>query len=187
MMGHKNRNRECVIRLVSTVSVLNGFLVGFLTAAQAPRFNRDIRPILSDKCYVCHGPDAAAKKGPMRLDSEAAAKADLGGGRRAVVEGYPAASQMILRITAKNPGMRMPPVWSNLKLSPGEIETLRTWVAQGAKWQKHWSLIPPERYPFPAVKNTTWPRNAIDWFALGRLEREGLRLRRSQGTSFARR
>ena len=78
MMGHKNRNRECVIRLVSTVSVLNGFLVGFLTAAQAPSFNRDIRPILSDKCYVCHGPDAAAKKGPMRLDSEAAAKADLG-------------------------------------------------------------------------------------------------------------
>ena len=71
--------------------------------------------------------------------------------------------------------MRMPPAWSNLKLSPVEIDTLRTWVAQGAKWQKHWSLIPPERYPFPAVKNKTWLRNAIDWFALDRLEREGLK------------
>ena len=163
-----------MIRGVSTICVLYGFLAAFLTAAPSPSFNRDIRPILSDKCYVCHGPDAAAKKVPMRLDSEAAAKADLGGGRRSVVEGDPAASQMIVRITAGNPGMRMPPAWSNLKLSPVEIDTLRTWVAQGAKWQKHWSLIPPERYPFPAVKNKTWPRNAIDWFALERLEREGL-------------
>src|SRR4051794_24017196 len=130
------------------VSMLPGFLVGFLTAAQSPSFNRDIRPILSDKCYVCHGPDAAAKKVPMRLDSEAAAKADLGGGRRSVAEGDPAHSQMIVRITAEKPGMRMPPPWSNLKLSPGEIDTLRTWVAQGAKWEKHWSLIPPERNAF---------------------------------------
>jgi hypothetical protein len=174
MMGRKNHNRGGVVRLVFTISVLNGSLAGLLTAAQSPSFNRDIRPILSDKCYVCHGPDAAAKKVPMRLDSEAAAKADLGGGRRAVVEGDPAASQLILRITAENAGMRMPPARSNLKLSPGEIETLRTWVIQGAKWQKHWSLIPPERYPFPAVKNKTWPRNAIDSFALERLEREAL-------------
>src|ERR1700736_4863565 len=162
------------LRRLVMISVLPGFLVGLLTAEQSPSFNRDIRPILSDKCYVCHGPDAAAKKVPMRLDSEAAAKADLGGGRRSVVEGDPAASQMIVRITAGNPGMRMPPAWSNLKLSPVEIDTLRTWVAQGAKWQKHWSLIPPERYPLPAVKNKAWPRNAIDWFAVERLERGGL-------------
>ena len=73
-------------------------------AAGAIEFNRDVRPILSDKCYVCHGPDAAAKGVPMRLDSEAAAKADLGGGRRSVVEGDLAASQLIGRITAKARG-----------------------------------------------------------------------------------
>src|ERR1044071_3788520 len=84
------------------------------------QFNRDVRPILSDKCYGCHGPDAVAKKIPLRLDSEAAAKADLGGGRRAVVEGDPAASQVVRRITADNKGMRMPPVYSGLKLSDEE-------------------------------------------------------------------
>src|SRR5436190_9239732 len=94
-------------------------------------FNRDVRPILSDKCFSCHGADAVAKKIPLRLDSEAAAKSDLGG-RRAVVEGDPASSQMIRRITAENKAQRMPPVYSGLKLSVAEIATLRDWVAQGA-------------------------------------------------------
>ena len=70
--------------------------------------------------------------------------------------------------------MRMPPVYSGLKLDDQEIETLRMWIAQGAKWQKHWSFIPPERPPLPQVKNTAWPRNPIDYFILARLEREGL-------------
>src|SRR5882672_2379611 len=86
-------------------------------------FNRDIRPILADKCYSCHAADAAAKKIPLRLDTEAAAKADLGG-RRAIVEGDPAASQMIGRITSENKALRMPPVYSGLKLTAAEIETL---------------------------------------------------------------
>src|SRR5438874_9468982 len=93
----------------------------------AVEFNRDVRPILSDKCFSCHGADAVAKKIPLRLDSEAAAKADLGG-RRAVVEGDPASSQMIRRITAENKAQRMPPVYSGLKLSEAEIATLRDWV-----------------------------------------------------------
>src|SRR5438094_5581825 len=90
----------------------------------AVEFNSDVRPILSDKCFGCHGPDAVAKKIPLRLDSEAAAKADLGG-RHAVVEGDTAASQLVRRITAENKGMRMPPAYSGLKLSDEEIETLR--------------------------------------------------------------
>jgi Protein of unknown function (DUF1553)/Protein of unknown function (DUF1549)/Concanavalin A-like lectin/glucanases superfamily/Planctomycete cytochrome C len=137
------------------------------------QFNRDVRPILSDKCYGCHGPDAVAKKIPLRLDSEAAAKADLGG-RRAVVEGDPAASQLVQRITSANKGMHMPPVYSGLKLSGDEIETLRLWIAQGAKWQKHWSFIPPQRPPLPRVSNPQWPRNPIDNFVLARLDREKL-------------
>jgi hypothetical protein len=141
--------------------------------AQQPEYNRDIRPILSDKCLSCHGTDAIAKKIPLRLDSEAAAKADLGG-RRAIVEGDAAASQLVRRITAGNTAMRMPPVYSGLKLTDGEIETLRTWVAQGARWQKHWAFIPPVRGEFPAVKTPGWVRNPIDAFVLARLEREGL-------------
>src|SRR5215475_6002511 len=96
----------------------------------AIEFNRDVRPILADKCYSCHAADAAAKKIPLRLDTESAAKADLGG-RRAIVEGDPAASQMIKRITADNKAMRMPPVYSGLKLSDTEIETFREWIGQG--------------------------------------------------------
>src|SRR6266852_2680920 len=95
----------------------------------AIEFNRDIRPILADKCFSCHAADAAAKKIPLRLDSEAAAKADLGG-RRAVVEGDPAASQMIHRITSDNKAERMPPVYSGLKLTAAETDTLRQWVAE---------------------------------------------------------
>ncbi len=136
-------------------------------------FNRDVRPILADKCYSCHGADAVAKKIPLRLDSETAAKADLGG-RRAIVEGDPVASQLVQRITAENKGKRMPPVYSGLKLTDNEIETLRTWVAQGAKWQKHWAFITPERPHLPAAKTSGWVRNPIDAFVLARLEREGL-------------
>src|SRR5438046_6183668 len=139
----------------------------------AVEFNRDVRPILADKCYSCHGADAVAKKIPLRLDSEASAKADLGG-RRAIVEGDPAASQMIRRITSENKAQRMPPVYSGLKLTSAETDTLRQWVAEGAKWQKHWSFIPPVRPALPAVKNAGWVRNPIDAFVLQKLEREGL-------------
>ena len=136
-------------------------------------FNRDIRPILSDKCNRCHGPDAAAKKIPLRLDREVTAKSDLGG-RRAIVEGDPASSEMIHRITAEKKAIKMPPVYSGLSLTDREIETLRTWIAQGAKWQQHWSFLPPVTPAIPAVKNMAWTRNPIDAFVAERLDREGL-------------
>src|ERR1700747_3179297 len=98
-----------------------------------------VRPIFSDKCYTCHGPDAATKHVPFRLDSEAAAKAELSGGKHAIVAGNPESSEIIRRITAEKPALRMPPVSSGLKLSDAEVDTLRQWIAQGAEWQKHWS------------------------------------------------
>jgi Protein of unknown function (DUF1553)/Protein of unknown function (DUF1549)/Concanavalin A-like lectin/glucanases superfamily/Planctomycete cytochrome C len=151
------------------------FAISFsLTAGPSVEFNRDIRPILSDKCYTCHGPDAAAKHIPFRLDSEAAAKADLGGGRYAILPGNSDASLLIQRISEARPARRMPPVSTGIKLTDTEIETLRQWIAQGAVWQKHWSLIPPVRPPLPSVHNRVWPRNPIDSFVLQRLEREGL-------------
>ena len=150
-------------------------VASFATAAGGKiEFNRDVRPIFSDKCYTCHGPDAAAKHVPFRLDSESAAKADLAGGKHAIVNGDPESSEIIQRITAAKPALRMPPVTSGLKLSDTEIDTLRQWIAQGAEWQKHWSFIPPVRPALPEVKNAAWPRNPIDRFILQRLEREGL-------------
>ena len=146
-----------------------------LTAAGAPvEFNRDVRPIFSDKCYTCHGPDAAAKHVPFRLDSEEAAEAELSGGRHAIVAGHPESSEIVRRITAEKPALRMPPVSSGLKLSDAEIETLRQWIAQGAEWQKHWSFITPVRPPLPPVRNESWSRNPIDRFILQRLEHEDL-------------
>src|SRR5260370_34701698 len=94
-------------------------------------FNRDIRPILSDNCFNCHGPDAVAKKIPLRLDGEKSAKADLGG-RRAIVEGKPEEGELIRRITADKPARRMAPVDSGHTLTAEEIETLPTLIAQGA-------------------------------------------------------
>jgi hypothetical protein len=162
------------MRVCASITTVFLALPSAFCADRAIRFNRDVRPILSDKCYGCHGPDAVAKKIPLRLDSEGAAKADLGGGRRAVVEGDTASSQLVRRITAENKGMRMPPVYSGITLSPPEIETLRLWIAQGAKWERHWSLMRLGRPAAPPVKNTAWPRNAIDSFVLTRLEQEGL-------------
>jgi Protein of unknown function (DUF1549)/Planctomycete cytochrome C len=159
---------------------LSGLLLLFLlldglgSAAPTVEFNRDVLPILSDKCFICHGPDAAAKKIPFRLDLEASAKADLGG-HRAIVEGSPETSEFVHRIFSENKSTRMPPTYSGLSLSQAERETLRAWIEQGAKWQQHWSFIPPIRPALPVVKNIAWVRNPIDTFILARFEKEGLR------------
>jgi hypothetical protein len=138
-------------------------------AAEPVEFNRDIRPILSDKCFACHGPDVANRKTKMRLDLESGAKIDLAGGRKAIVPGDPAQSELYKRITSDNAATRMPPAYAGRdKLSAAEIDRIRRWIEQGAVWQAHWSLIPPKRAPVPAG------RNAIDAFIAAKLEREGL-------------
>ncbi|HTM48939.1 MAG TPA: DUF1553 domain-containing protein [Bryobacteraceae bacterium] len=142
-------------------------------AAATVEFNRDIRPLLSDKCYTCHGPDKNNRKTPLRFDTEAGAKADLGG-HFAIVPGDPAGSEMVKRITAENKGLRMPPVYSGVKLTEREIGLIRDWISQGAVWEKHWSFIPPKRREPPAVSKPAWVRNPIDAFILARLDREGL-------------
>ncbi len=137
-------------------------------------FNRDIRPIFSDRCYTCHGPDQAKRKSKLRLDMEDAAKADLGG-RFAIVPGDPAKSEIVKRITADE-SRRMPPAWAGAaRLSEREIGLLTRWIAEGATWQKHWSFIPPRRPDLPAVSDPHWSKNPIDRFVLARLDREGLK------------
>jgi hypothetical protein len=137
-------------------------------------FNRDIRPILSDHCFPCHGPDRARRKADLRLDTEAGALADLGG-ERAVVPGEPDQSELLHRITANDNSKRMPPAKFGRRLTDRQVHLLRRWIEQGAHWQPHWSLMTPKRPPFPRVQNTSWPHNGIDRFVLARLEREGLR------------
>src|SRR5579863_3931804 len=161
------------MRVWNPLILLSAILPVFGAGATV-EFNRDIRPIFSDKCYTCHGPDAKSKNVPFRLDSEAAAKAELAGGKHAIVEGDPSSSELIRRVTAEKPALRMPPAFTGFKLSDSEIETLKQWIAQGAKWQKHWSFIPLVRAPLPDVKNASWPRNPIDRFVLKRLEQEEL-------------
>ena len=138
------------------------------------RFNRDIRPIFSDKCYTCHGPDVSNRKTPLRFDTPEGAQQDLGG-RSAIVPGDLGKSTLIARLTTDDPIRRMPPAYEGHdKLSEREIDLVKRWIEQGAEWQSHWSFIPPERPSLPAVARPNWPVNGIDHFVFGHLEREGL-------------
>jgi len=136
-------------------------------------FNRDIRPILSDKCFACHGPDSAKRKAHLRLDRPEDALAQLRSGGFAIVPGNRGKSEMFLRISADDDS-RMPPSKTGKKLTPTEIDLVARWIDGGAKWQPHWAYVPPKKSALPAVVNHGWPRNEIDRFVLQRLEREGL-------------
>ncbi len=159
--------------------VLAALLVAPAVSAAEPavpaavEFNRDVRPILSDVCFACHGPDKAKRKGDLRLDTEQGAFADRGG-YAPLVPGRPDRSELYRRITADEAEGKMPPPRSGRKLTERQVDLLRRWIEQGAKWQQHWAFIPPRRPPPPRVKDTGWPRNGIDAFVLERLEREGL-------------
>ena len=146
-----------------------------LRASESARveFNRDIRPILSDHCFRCHGPDKAKRKANLRLDLEETAKAKIEN-YFAVVPGDPDQSELVRRITTSDPDDHMPPLDADRQLAPPQIELLRRWIKEGAAWQPHWSFIPPTRPALPRVVDTTCSRNAVDSFILARLEREGL-------------
>ncbi len=138
-------------------------------------FNRDIRPILSDACFHCHGPDKVKRKAVVHFDTEEGAHLDLGG-YFAIVPGQPERSELLKRVTATDPAKRMPPPTSgHAPLTPVQIERLRRWIAEGARWQKHWAFLPPRRPLLPLVQNKSWVRNPIDAFVLARLEHEGLK------------
>jgi hypothetical protein len=139
------------------------------------QFNRDIRPILSDKCFTCHGPDKAKRVTQFHFDVEEAAKQALPGGRFAVLAGDIGKSALVQRVTATDPRLRMPPVSSGKTLTEREIALLTAWIQQGAKWEKPWAFETPVRPAVPQVADRAWPRNAIDAFVLARLEQEGVK------------
>ena len=159
--------------LVLSVSLAVG-LPGILMAADM-RFNRDVRPILSDRCFSCHGPDAANRKANLRLDIEREAKSPLKNGKVPVVAGNSAESEVVNRITSENKALRMPPAYlGHQRMNDREIDVIREWINQGAKYEQHWSFIAPVKAPLPTVSKPSWVRNPIDAFVLNRLDRESL-------------
>jgi hypothetical protein len=157
---------------------LSVFLVGGIAAAHAQTanrpvdFNRDIRPILSDNCFACHGPDEKKQMAGLRLDLKEGAFAKKAN-YQIIVPGDPAGSRLFQRISAEKKAMRMPPPASERSLTDQQIALVRTWIEQGAKWDTHWAYSPPKRNEPPQVKASTWVRNPIDNFILARLERDG--------------
>ncbi len=150
------------------------FAVGTQAVAEMEiRFNRDVRPILSDKCYRCHGPDQNARQADLRLDEETAAKADRGG--HFVIDlDSPSKSELWARITATDEEERMPPPSSGKSLSEKEVRTLLRWMESGANWERHWAYVPPVRPSVPEVRSPSWRHNPVDRFIGARLEREEL-------------
>ncbi len=144
-------------------------------AAQAPvDFDRDVRPLLADRCFRCHGPDAGARKGKLRLDQEAAAKAPRGERRPAIVAASREGSELWHRI-GRDDDDRMPPKDSGLSLSAAERALLGRWIDGGAKYAPHWAFVPPpDEVAVPAVVDAAWVRNPIDAFVRARLGKEGL-------------
>ncbi|MDA1051547.1 MAG: DUF1553 domain-containing protein [Planctomycetota bacterium] len=160
------------------------------SAVSSIDFNRDIRSILSNKCYACHGPDAAERQAGLRLDSQAGATSPAESGEVPIVAGKPEESELIARITSTDDDVRMPPGDSGKTLSAHEIELLTEWVKQGAAFPAHWSYVKPVRPELPDLRGLSlresasvrgangdyldWPRNAADHFILARLLREKL-------------
>jgi hypothetical protein len=171
-----------VLRQITSSSLAACLLLTFATRAAAEgiadrvRFNRDVRPILSDTCFKCHGFDKAARKADLRLDLRAEAIVPRHGDNHQVpiVPGDPKNSAVWQRIVTEDPNDLMPPPDSHLVLTPKQKETIRLWIAQGAEYEGHWAFIPPARLAVPEVKQASWARNPIDQFVLERLEREGL-------------
>jgi Protein of unknown function (DUF1553)/Protein of unknown function (DUF1549)/Planctomycete cytochrome C len=145
-------------------------------AAGATRidFSKQIRPILSDNCFQCHGPDEGQRKAKLRLDTKQGAFVKLRGGGFAIVPGKPGESKLLERITAADPSERMPPARTNKKLTPQQIELFQQWIEQGASYADHWAFVAPQRPALPQVQRKDWPRNGLDYFILARLEKEGL-------------
>jgi hypothetical protein len=153
--------------------MLFGLPVRDLAAAE-PDFNREVRPILSGRCFKCHGPDPATREAGLRLDTAAGATAPLESGGPAVTPGQPDKGTLLARVASTDPDTRMPPPSEGPPLTPKEIDTLRRWIEAGAHYARHWSYEPPVKAPLPAVQQPDWCRGPIDRFVLARLDQETL-------------
>ncbi len=162
------------------MKTLTFLLLTASAATAAPvEFNRDIRPILAEACFHCHGPDPGSRKASLRLDTEAGffATREAKDGSKSespVVRGKPDSSPLYLRLISTDEDEVMPPKKEHKDLKPEQITRVKSWIEQGAPWQQHWSFIKPERTKLPEVKNAAWVRNPIDRFVLAKLEQTSL-------------
>ncbi len=161
------------LTLKYTFAIALTFMVLKPAFAEDVSFNRDVRPILSDKCFSCHGFDPKTRKANLRLDTIEGATAKIKGGH-AIVPGDLKKSEAWLRIISEEKGEVMPPPKSNKTLTKIEKEILRKWIEQGARYEQHWSFVPLKTTKAPTVKNISWPRNDLDRFILSRLEKENI-------------
>lgn len=137
-------------------------------------YSRDIKKILSNNCFECHGPDSKARKKTPRLDSFEGATAETSGGTFPLVPGDPGASEIVALLTSDDPDSVMPPADSGKHVTPGDIELIRQWIAEGGEYEAHWSYVAPKKSPFPEVSEPAWPSNGIDRYVLARLDAEKL-------------
>ncbi len=172
--------RKTLHRFAALIAVVCSLAAGpRLAAAEVAQpaaidFARQIRPILSDNCFSCHGPDEQARKSKLRLDTKDGAFAAGKSGEIAIVPGHSSKSEIIARIISKDEEAVMPPPKSGKKLTAEQLSLLKRWIEEGAAWQSHWAFEAPKRPEVPAPKGANWTRNEIDRFILARLEQEGL-------------
>jgi mono/diheme cytochrome c family protein len=166
--------RTSVVRNLFLLACWTATLPAASNTTTSIDYNRQIRPIFSENCYACHGPDENKRTAGLRLDDKGSALKKLPSGKVAIVPGDPSASELMARINPHNDAQRMPPTFTGKTLSEEQVALVREWIGQGAKWQTHWSYIPPRRPELPEVGESDWVRNEIDRFILARLEREGL-------------
>ncbi|MFM8221280.1 MAG: c-type cytochrome domain-containing protein, partial [Planctomycetaceae bacterium] len=159
----KYMSARMVFSLRLRLCVCLGALVLTRTASAADRleYNRDIRPILAENCFACHGPDSASRKAGLRLDRREAA-VESG----AINIDQPAESELLKRIVSTDPEQVMPPPETKKSLTPQQVATVKRWLAEGAEYQPHWSFITPVRPALPPVKDAGWVRNDLDRFVL---------------------
>ena len=161
------------IRFSLTITVLMMVGAAHAAASDSISFNRDIRPILAKNCFACHGPDEGTREAELRLDTAAGATADRKG-RRALVSGRPSESEIVARIESDDPEVVMPPPDSGHELSGAEKKLLRNWIAEGGEYKVHWSFSRPTKGDLPPVNQADWPKHAIDYFVLAKLEAQKL-------------
>jgi hypothetical protein len=164
-----DRKRSLIVPALIIVSAVSGAFASHIRADEPLEYNRDIRPILADNCFACHGADSAARKADLRLDQrDAAIEAE------AIMAGAPDESELIARIVSDDPELVMPPPETKKTLTDAEKAKLKAWITSGAEYQPHWSFIPPHKPQPPEVKQASWVKNAIDRFVLTKLEASGL-------------
>ncbi len=160
--------RRCLASLLMIGSLFIAFSLVSI-AQETVSFDRDIRPILSENCYFCHGPDALKREADLRLDVEEDAKVS------AIVAGKPEESEIIRRILTEDPDRQMPPPSTKRSITPAQVEKLKRWISQGANYTQHWSWVPvPATVPAPAVMSESWCKNDLDRFVMAALEGKGV-------------